>query len=84
MIYLRKNDKNIEVNKSTGTEKLPYFSLFVVPEKGAPDQTWVEVGAFWKARSGKGYSGQFHKDFEFSTADIKPFKGRTQGQTNGD
>ena len=56
-LYLRKNDNNIDINKSAGDDKLPYFSLFIVPEE--KEGAWVEIGAFWKSKSGKGYNGRF-------------------------
>lgn len=84
MLYLRKNEKNIEVNKAAGNEKLPYFSLFIAPEKETQDKTWIEVGAFWKSRSGKGYTGNFSKGFEFDSSSIVPYKRSDKGQSNGD
>ena len=57
-LFLRKNDKNIEVNRTQGDERLPYFSLFIVPEEQGKE--WFELGAFWKSKSGKGYSGKFN------------------------
>lgn len=77
--YLRKNDKNIEINKTKGDDRLPYFSLFSVPEKEGGE--WLEIGAAWKSKSGKGYNVAFAKGFEFSTTDIKPYK---KTETNGD
>ncbi len=60
MIFLQKQDKNIEQNKTNGNERLPYFRLVLAPEKEGGE--WKELGAFWKAKSGKGYSGNFAKN----------------------
>ncbi len=85
MLYLQKNEKNIEANKQLGQDKLPYFSLLVVPEDEQKKLNWdnkVEIGAFWKSKSGKGYIGRFAKGFEYSTVDIKDFK--KSSTQNGD
>lgn len=63
-LYLQKND----VSKNV---KLPYFTLKVVPEEGAQDQEWKEVGAFWKAKSGVGYSGFFNEGVAIDLANMK-------------
>lgn len=65
MIYLSKQDKNIEKNKELGTEKYPYFTLSLAPDKDKGETEWVELGAFWKkvAPSGKvGYSGKLNEN----------------------
>ena len=46
--------------KTNPEKNFPYFSLFVVPEKDSSGE-WEEIGAFWKAKSGKGYTGNFAK-----------------------
>lgn len=71
MLYLRRNDKNIEVMKQRPDKNLPYFSLFQVPEKGK-DEKWIEIGAFWKAKTGNGYTGNFAKNVTIKVeAEIK-------------
>ena len=57
MLFLQKQEKNIEKNKENGNERLPYFRLVLPPEKEGGE--WVDLGAFWKSKSGKGYSGKF-------------------------
>lgn len=87
MLYLRKNEKNIEVNKTSG-KNLPYFSLLVVPSDENKKLDWdkaLEIGAFWKVKTGgNGYTGQFHKDFEFDASQIKPFKKSGEKQESND
>lgn len=52
-LYLRKTDKD----KLEKNPKLPYFKL-VLPPEGDGEGDWEEVGAFWKAKTGNGYSGK--------------------------
>lgn len=61
--FLRKNEKNIEVNKAAGSERLPYFSLFEIIDREGDKAEFKEVAAFWRAKSGKGYSGVSSKPF---------------------
>ncbi len=63
-LYLQKND----LSKNA---KLPYFTLKIVPEEGAKDQEWKEVGAFWKSKSGVGYTGVFSEGMVVDTSQIK-------------
>jgi hypothetical protein len=66
-LFLQKQDKNIEKNKENGNDKLPYFRLTIPPEN--ENGEWIEVGAFWKAKSGKGYSGKLADNIEIK---VKP------------
>lgn len=66
-LYLQKND-------ITKNPKLPYFTLKVVPEEGAEDQDWKEIGAFWKSKSGVGYSGTLSEGVVIDTTNLVPFK----------
>lgn len=66
MLYLSKQEKNIEKNKENGNEKLPYFKLLDATEEiGANGEKTIdwkkakEVAVFWKSKSGKGYSGKY-------------------------
>jgi hypothetical protein len=63
-LYLQKNDL-------TKNAKLPYFTLKIVPEEGAEDQEWKEVGVFWKSKSGVGYTGFFSEGMAVDTSKIK-------------
>ena len=63
-LYLQKND----ISKNP---KLPYFTLKIVPEEGVEDQEWKEIGAFWKAKSGVGYTGAFSEGMTVDTSQIK-------------
>lgn len=66
-LYLQKND-------TTKNEKIPYFTLKLVPDEGAEDQEWKEVGAFWKAKSGVGYTGILNEGAKLDTANMKVFE----------
>ena len=65
MLYLSKQEKNIEENKKNGNERLPYFRLLDATEEevnGEKKIDWKkakEVAVFWKSKSGKGYSGKY-------------------------
>lgn len=48
-LYLQQN------NKTKDTQ--PDFKLVVPPE--TEDGEWVDIGAFWQAKSGNGFSGKF-------------------------
>ena len=74
-IFLRKND----LSKN---DKLPYFTLFLLPEENAPEGTeWPEVGALWKAKSGNGYSGKTVEAAEITIDASKTFKKKEKGTT---
>lgn len=47
-VFLKKND-------TSKSDKIPYFTMSVPPEDGNGE--WKDIGAFWKAKSGNGYSG---------------------------
>lgn len=64
-IYLQKND----LSKN---EKLPYFTLKLVPEEEGAD--WVTIGALWKAKTGNGYSGVLDEGVKIDTSGVKPFE----------
>ena len=64
-IYLRKND-------TSENDKLPYFTMFTVPEEDGGE--WKEIAAFWKAKSGKGYNGVLGKGVEIDTSAMVPYK----------
>ena len=66
-LYLQKND-------TTKNDKIPYFTLKVVPEEGAGDQEWKEIGAFWKAKSGVGYTGILNEGAILDITNIKKFE----------
>lgn len=61
-LYLSRLDKNIEVNKRAGDERLPYFSLKIIPEKEGEE--WIELGACWKSKTGKGYNMKLQQGVE--------------------
>lgn len=74
-LYLRKND----LSKN---EKLPYFTLCVIPEEGADDAEWEEIAAFWKAKSGVGYSGIATEGLVIDTSKMKRFEKKQKGETS--
>lgn len=63
-IFLQKKDKNIETNKANGNDRLPYFELVLPPE--VEGDKWITIGALWKSKSGKGYSGKIDKKVKVS------------------
>lgn len=67
-LYLQKND----LSKNP---KAPYFNLKVVPDDADQgDKEWKEIGAFWKAKSGVGYSGQFNDGVEVDLTNLKKYE----------
>lgn len=66
-LFLRKNDL-------TKNDKLPYFTLCLIPEGDDPDAEWKEVGVFWKAKSGNGYTGQMSNGAELDITKFQAFK----------
>lgn len=66
-LFLQKND-------TSKNEKIPYFTLKLVPEEGDKDQEWQEIGAFWKAKSGFGYSGVVNEGVVIDASKVVPFK----------
>lgn len=81
MLYLKKNEDNIEVNQKTG-KNLPYFTLLDVKEtkESTPENRVLDwknakqIAAFWKVKSGKpGYTGRFQEGFEYNKEGIKTF-----------
>lgn len=61
-LYLSRLDKNIAVNKASGDERLPYFSLKIIPEQEGGE--WIELGACWKSKTGKGYNMKLQEGVE--------------------
>lgn len=51
--------------------KRPYFTLKLITEEG---EDWKEIGAFWKAKSGKGYSGFLVDNVELDTSNFVSYK----------
>lgn len=43
-------------NDRAKNDKLPYFRLVLIPEEEGGE--WINLGAFWKAKSGNGYTGK--------------------------
>lgn len=66
-LFLQKND-------TSKNEKIPYFTLKIVPEEGAADQEWKEIGAFWKSKSGVGYTGVFSEGMVVDATNVKKFE----------
>lgn len=68
-VYLRKND-------TSENDKLPYFTLVLIPEGDSDlDQEWKEIGAFWKAKSGKpGYSGYLNEGVALDVSAMKVYQ----------
>ncbi len=67
-IYLQKND-------TSKNDKIPYFTLKLVPEEGKEDQDWKEIGVLWKAKSGVGYTGLLSNGAEL---DLSKYTAREQ------
>lgn len=63
-LFLSKNLKAVEELNKKGETRLPYFRLVVPPEQEGGE--WKEVGAFWKAKSGNGYSGKLTDNVKIS------------------
>lgn len=59
-LFLQKTD----LEKREQNPKLPYFKLVIPPEEDGGE--WKDVGAFWKAKSGNGYSGQLDDGLEIT------------------
>lgn len=55
---------------------LPYFRLVQIPEVEGGD--WIDIGAFWKAKSGNGYSGKVNDGVVVDTSGVNPWKPETQ------
>jgi len=77
-LYLRKNKKALE------NEKIPYFTLLVVPEEKGGD--WLEVASFWKGKklmedgTVSGYNGLIQKDAVIDVSKVVPYKKKEVGQ----
>jgi len=52
-------------------EKLPYFRLVLIPAEEGGE--WTDLGAFWKAQSGNGYSGKLVEGAVVDIAGVVPF-----------
>ncbi len=68
-LFLRKNDLS-------ENPKRPYFTLFQIidsAEEGG-EAEFKEIGAFWKAKTGTGYSGQFSEGVDVDTSQMKDWK----------
>jgi len=63
-IYLQKND----LSKN---DKMPYFNLVLPPEKEGGE--WITIGALWKAKSGKGYTGVMNEGVKIDIVNMKKF-----------
>ncbi len=68
-LFLRKND----ISKNA---KLPYFTLSLPPETDGGE--WKEIGVFWKAKTGSGYSGFLSEGVELDATKIVPYKKPSQ------
>jgi len=53
-------------------EKLPYFRLVLIPEEEGGD--WLDIGAFWPAKSGNGYSGKTNDGVVLDASGVNPYK----------
>lgn len=56
--------------------KRPYFTLKLITD----EEDWKEIGVFWKAPSGKGYSGFMNEGVELDTTNYVSYKERMQKQ----
>lgn len=73
-LYLHKND----LSKN---DKLPYFTLKLVPSEDDKDADWIELGAFWKSKNGIGYSGVLNDGIKVDTTNYVPRK-KSENKTN--
>lgn len=67
-LYLRKTDKK----KLEENPRLPYFSLVLIPDDSEEGDEWPELGAFWKAKNGIGYSGKTKDGVVIKVPAVKP------------
>lgn len=58
MVILQKTPKE----KMEENPKLPYFRMVLPPKEEGGE--WIDIGAFWKAKSGNGYSGKISDNAE--------------------
>ena len=71
-IYLRKTEKE-ELEKNP---KLPYFRLVLIEQEDEnAEAEWTDIGAFWKAKSGNGYSGRLNDEASVVIDESKAYKG---------
>ena len=64
-IFLKKND-------TSKSDKIPYFTLTVPPEQEGGD--WKDIGAFWKSKSGNGYSGILDENVRLDISAVLSWK----------
>lgn len=67
-LFLQKTPKE----EREANEKLPYFRLVQIPEEEGGD--WLDIGAFWPAKSGNGYSGKVNDGVVVDTSGVNPYK----------
>jgi hypothetical protein len=60
-------------------KKTPYFTMKLIDENS---DDWKEVGVFWKAASGKGYSGFLAEGVELDTSNFVSYKQRMEQRDN--
>lgn len=73
IIWLNKNEKNIQANKDMGFDKLPYFSLSM---KEDDSEEWKQVASFWKKE--KGYSCKLADGVKIDMSGYKPYTPNTK------
>lgn len=67
-LFLQKTPKE----ERDANEKLPYFRLVVIPENEGDE--WLNIGAFWPAKSGNGYSGKVDDGVIVDASGVNPYK----------
>ncbi len=77
-LLLQKTDKK----KMEENPKLPYFRLVLPPEEDGGE--WVDVGAFWKAKSGDGYSGSLKEGITIDVTGIVKYVPKTNKEKTDD
>jgi hypothetical protein len=67
-LYLQKTPKEDREKN----EKLPYFRLVLIPEEEGGE--WLNIGAFWVAKNGNGYTGHLDEKAVLDASAIEPYK----------
>ncbi len=74
-LFLQKTPKEDRLQN----EKLPYFKLVVIPENEGDE--WLNIGAFWPAKSGNGYIGKTDDSVEIDVTGVNPYRKPSEAQS---
>ena len=72
----------ISENEYKKTDKHPSHRIKLIPEEGAEDEEWLEVGALWLTKSGDSWSGHFaeYVTLHIDTEKLAEFKANRKGR----